>query len=89
MAGTQMTRWKNKLIAFFILIAAYFGKQTYDRNVGAQTNERKRKEEDQKSAGKVADAARGARARAASDTRLPVERVRALGGLRDSDADRK
>lgn len=83
-----MTRIKLYLAAFFALVLAYFGKQTYDRKVGADQNERERKQQDIDAARKVGEAARDARRRAADDQRDPVDRVRGLGGLRDGGSDR-
>ena len=84
-----MTKLKRYAIMVALAIAAFFGKQTYDRNVGARENERKRTDEDRESAVKVADGARDARVRDRGDQRDPVDRVRELGGLRDDTTDRK
>lgn len=80
---------KRYIIKIVLAVALFFGKQTYDRRVGARQNDAKRDAEDRDAAREIADRARDARARAARDPRDPVERVRATGGLRDDDTDRR
>ena len=83
-----MMRLKEYAAIALAAIVFFFGKQTYDRRVGARENDRKRQDEDRERARYITERARDARSRAASDRRDPVDRVRSLGGLRDNDTGR-